>query len=94
MYLLAAKAAPDVFKTALGLFFLAAGIMLTLAFASIGFLTLPLALVGALMTLPAAAGMWLGRHLSKRVDAAWFRAIVLVLLTVLGANLLRRAIFG
>jgi uncharacterized membrane protein YfcA len=46
------------------------------------------------MTLPAAAGMWLGRRLSRRVDAARFRAIVLVLLAVLGLNLLRRAIFG
>ena len=94
MYLLAAKAAPDVFKSALGLFFLAAGIMLTLAFFSIGFLSLPLALVGTLMTLPAAAGMWLGRHLSQRVNAEVFRGIVLVLLAVLGLNLLRRATFG
>lgn len=94
MYLLAAKAPPDVFKAALGLFFLAAGIMLALAFASIGFLSPSLALVGALMTLPAAAGMWLGRHLSHRVDSRVFRTIVLVLLAILGLNLLRRAIFA
>ncbi len=94
MYLLAAKAPPDVFKAALGLFFLAAGIMLSIAFASIGFMTLPLVLVGLLMTLPAAAGMWFGRQLSLRIDAKVFRSIVLVLLLVLGLNLLRRAFFS
>jgi uncharacterized membrane protein YfcA len=94
MYLLATKATPGVFKSALGLFFLVAGIMLTLAFMSIGFLSVPLALIGTLMTLPAAAGMWLGRGLSHRIDAEVFRGAVLVLLAVLGLNLLRRAIFG
>jgi uncharacterized membrane protein YfcA len=94
MYLLAAKAPPDAFKSALGLFFLAAGIMLTIAYASIAFMTLPLALIGALMALPAAAGLWLGRRLSRRVDAKGFRIIVLALLGILGTNLIRRAMFG
>lgn len=92
IYLLAAKATPETFRSALGLFFLAAGVMLTLAFASIGFLSPRLALIGALMALPAATGMWLGRHLSRYVDASLFRMIVLTLLAVLGLNLLRRAI--
>lgn len=94
MYLMAARATPAGFKAALGLFFFAAGIMLTLAFASIGFLSLPLAVAGGLMAVPAAAGMWLGRHLARRIDADRFRTIVLVLLTVLGVNLVRRAIYG
>jgi uncharacterized membrane protein YfcA len=64
-----------------------------MAFASMGFLTPTLAIVGAAMTLPAAAGMWLGRHLAGRVDAQVFRTIVLILLAVLGANLVRRALF-
>jgi uncharacterized membrane protein YfcA len=94
MYLMAAKANPAAFKAALGLFFLVAGIVLALAFATIGFLSVPLAVSGALMTLPAAAGMWLGRRFSRRIDPDRFRILVLVLLTVLGLNLLRRAIFG
>jgi uncharacterized membrane protein YfcA len=94
IYLLAAKATPETFKSALGLFFLAAGIMLALAFASIGFLTPKLALIGALMAIPAATGMWLGRQLSRYVDAGLFRRIVLVLLAILGSNLLRRAVFA
>lgn len=94
MYLLAAKASSESFKSALGLFFLVAGFMLTLAFASIGFLTPTLALVGVLMSVPAVAGMWLGRHLSKHVKASLFRMIVLALLTILALNLLRRAILN
>ncbi|MCB1785518.1 MAG: sulfite exporter TauE/SafE family protein [Gammaproteobacteria bacterium] len=94
MYLLAAKASPETFRSALGLFFLVVGFMLTLAFASIGFLSPPLALIGVLMAAPAAAGMWLGRRLSKHVDANLFRMIVLMLLTILGLNLLRRAVFA
>ena len=94
MYLLAAKASPEIFKSALGLFFLVVGFMLTLAFASIGFLSPPLALIGALMAVPAAAGMWLGRHLSKHVNESLFRMAVLMLLTILGLNLLRRAVFA
>lgn len=94
MYLLAAKAPPDVFKSALGLFFSAVGIMLVVAFSSIGFLSLPLACIGTLITLPAAVGMWLGRNLSRRIDAKVFRTVVLALLALLGLNLLRRAVFG
>lgn len=94
MYLLAAKAEPDAFKAALGLFFLAVGVLLTVAFFSIGFLTPGLALLGALMALPAAAGMWLGQRLSRRLDAKVFRISVLLLLAVLGANLLRRTLFA
>lgn len=94
MYLLAVKASPGTFKAALGLFFLVVGFMLTLAFASIGFLSPPLALIGALMAVPAAAGMWLGQHLSKRVNESMFRMTVLILLTILGLNLLRRAVFA
>jgi hypothetical protein len=94
VYLLAAKASPDVFKAALGLFFLIIGVLLTVAFASIGFLTLPLALAGTLMVIPAAAGMWLGRLLSRRVDANLFRKIVLVLLSAVGVNLIIRAVTG
>lgn len=94
MYLLAAKATSSAFKAALGLFFLVVGITLAGAFASIGFLTLELALIGALMTVPAAFGMWLGRRLSNRIDAEAFRKVVLILLVVLGANLLRRGFFA
>lgn len=94
MYLLAAKAPPDVFKSALGLFFSAVGIMLVVAFSSIGFLSPQLACIGTLITLPAAVGMWLGQNLSRRIDAKVFRTVVLALLAVLGMNLLRRAVFG
>jgi hypothetical protein len=46
------------------------------------------------MVIPAAAGMWLGRLLSRRVDANLFRKIVLVLLSVVGINLVIRAVTG
>jgi uncharacterized membrane protein YfcA len=93
MYLLAARAEPEAFRAALGLFFLVAGSLLAIAFASIGFLSPTLALVGGFMVIPAAAGMWLGQRLARRIDPGMFRTAVLVLLTVLALNLLRRALF-
>lgn len=47
--------------------------------------------VGA--TLPVAAGTWLGGRLRARVDEARFRKALFVLLIVIGANLVRRAVF-
>jgi uncharacterized membrane protein YfcA len=45
--------------------------------------------------LPAVlAGMWLGFRLQDRLDAARFKTVTLVVLTVAGLNLIRRGIFG
>lgn len=94
MYLMAVRITPQAFKAALGLFFVLAGILMMLAFYTVGFLTPTLAVLGAAMTAPAALGMWLGRQLARRVDPATFRMVALALLALLGLNLLRRAFFG
>ncbi|MGD8643077.1 MAG: sulfite exporter TauE/SafE family protein [Chromatiales bacterium] len=93
MYLVAAKTDPETFKTSLGLFFVLVGLLLIAAFFSVGFLTPGLAVLAALMTLPAGAGMWLGRRLARGLHPDAFRTAALIVLCVLGLNLLRRAVF-
>lgn len=92
MYLIAAKAPPPILKAALGLCFLLSSTLLVIAFASIGFLTPTLGLLGLAMAVPAGVGMWLGARIGERLHPKAFDIAVLVLLTLMGLNLLRRAV--
>ena len=53
--------------------------------------TLPFSI---LLLLPAGLGMWVGFQTGDRLDAARFRRWTLVVLTVAGANLIRRGLMG
>ena len=57
----------------------------------IGAVTLPLS---AALVVPGAVGMWLGFKLQDRLDPVRFRRWTLIVLIVVAANLLRRAISG
>jgi uncharacterized protein len=46
------------------------------------------------MVVPAVLGMALGGRLQDRLEAARFRRLTLVILTVAGLNLIRRALAG
>ena len=46
----------------------------------------------ALLVPPAVLGMWLGGRISDRIDQRTFRRATLVVLTLAGANLVRRAL--
>lgn len=46
------------------------------------------------LTIPAVAGMWVGLRLHDRIDQITFRKVTLLVLMIVGANLLRRGVFG
>lgn len=47
-----------------------------------------------LLVVPSLVGMWVGLVLHDRIDQVTFRRATLVVLTLAGLNLLRRAVFG
>lgn len=93
IYLAALGLEPQTFKRALGLLFLACGILAVAVFSSVGFMTPTRLGLGLLWTLPAAFGMWIGNLLSRRVNPAAFRTIVLIGLMIIAVNLIRRGFF-
>ncbi len=79
---------------ATGLAFLIGSTILLPAHFATGILdteTLPISLA---LLAPALFGMWLGRVAEGRLDAEAFRRATLIVLTLAGLNLLRRAFFG
>jgi len=76
----------------LGLCFTTSTLALAAGLASHGAFQLSDAGASALCTLPALAGMWAGQMIRMRVDAATFRAIFLIGLVLLGADLMARSV--
>ena len=77
-----------------GVIYGAGSVMLLLGHLRSGVLnaeTLPFSI---LLLLPAGLGMWVGFQTGDRLDAARFRRWTLVVLTVAGANLIRRGLMG
>ena len=94
LYLLAVRAEKAEMVRVLGVVFMIGAVALTAAHLGSGLLnavTLPLS---AALIVPAALGMWLGFRLQDRLDQARFRRWTLIVLIVVAANLLRRAITG
>ncbi|MEP2531137.1 sulfite exporter TauE/SafE family protein [Shimia sp.] len=52
------------------------------------------ALFSAMLLPPAILGMWFGGRIHNRIDQTTFRKATLVILTLAGLNLIRRALFG
>jgi uncharacterized membrane protein YfcA len=94
LYLLAVNTAKSEMVRILGVIFLIGAVVLTLAHLSTGVLnarTVPFSLA---LVVPAAVGMWLGYKMQDRLDAARFRRWTLVVLLLVAANLIRRAVMG
>ena len=92
VYAASLRLAKEAFIATLGTFFLIGGICILVTFVERGILTREMAPWSLLCVLPALAGMWLGRRLGHRIDQERFRTAVPIVLFVLGANLMRRAI--
>ena len=71
---------------ALGLFLLASGLLVAGSFWSLGVLDGARAFLALVCLVPALGGMWLGDRLAGRVPAARLRAVVLLVLVVLGVR--------
>lgn len=92
LYATAGRWAPGAFKANLQGFFLLVTVLQVVLFASAGLIT-PRLLEMDLVALPAlVVGVGIGIRVSRSVDPALFRRIILVLLLVLGSSLLIRSI--
>ena len=94
VYLLAVREEKTEMVRVLGVVFMIGAVTLTAAHLTSGVLnavTLPLS---AALVVPGAVGMWLGFKLQDRLDPVRFRRWTLIVLIVVAANLLRRAISG
>ena len=92
MYLVGLKVERAVFLSAISLFFIVSGVIISASFFVAGLFDMPRFLT-ALAAFPAAlAGMYLGNALAQRIPAERFRLAVLVVLCLLGANLVLRGI--
>ncbi len=94
VYLLASATPKREMVRVLGVVFLIGAVTLLAAHLATGVLnarTLPFSLA---LCVPAALGMWLGFRMQDRLEPERFRRWMLVVLLVVAANLIRRAIFG
>ena len=94
VYLLAMRTPKAEMVRVLGVVFLIGAVTLTAAHLTTGVLnarTIPFSLA---LCVPAAMGMWLGYQMQDRLDAARFRRWTLVVLILVAANLIRRAVTG
>lgn len=92
MYLVGLRVERREFLSALSLFFILSAVLISGAFLLVGLFS-PERLLLAAVALPAAiCGMWLGNRMVDFVPTHRFRALVLVVLGCLGANLLWRGL--
>jgi len=94
VYLLALRVDKAEMVRVMGVVFLIGAVVLAGAHVTTGVLNAITAPFSAALMLPAAAGMWLGFRMQDRLDPVRFRRWTLVVLLLVAANLLRRAIMG
>jgi uncharacterized membrane protein YfcA len=94
MYLVGLGVERRLFLSAISLFFLLSGILISGAFLIVGMFDTQRVLLAAIALPAALAGMWAGDQIGLRVPAHRFRALVLAVLGVLGLNLLWRGFSG
>ena len=93
-YLVGLKAERPMMISALGLFLLASGALITGSFASLGMVTGDRLVLAALCVPPAFVGMAVGNAVFRRLPPEAFRRIILAALFLLGLNLVARGLMG
>lgn len=94
LYLVARGIERRLFISALGLFFLLTGTLLSGSFMALGMVDAGRLMLAAAALAGTFAGMMLGNRLAGRLPAAQFRLAILVVLCLLGANLALRGFSG
>ena len=87
VWLIGIGAERQTFRAALGILFLATGVLLTGSFAVAGLVDGPRVVAALVALMPACAGMWAGDRIARHLPVGLFRKLVLGLLIVLGANI-------
>lgn len=93
IYLLARQVHKDDFVRASGLLISLGSLPLCIGYWLNGHMTGPLAATSLMMIVPTLAGFTIGEMIRKRIDAARFQKLVLVLFLLMGLNIIRRALF-
>lgn len=94
VYLLALRVDKADMVRVMGVVFLIGAVVLTGAHLTTGVLNQATLPFSAALIVPAAMGMWLGFRLQDRLDPVRFRRWTLVVLLLVAANLIRRAVMG
>lgn len=94
MYLVGLRVDRGLFLSALGLFFVVSGILITSSFWFVGMMDIQRLLLAVLCAPAAVAGMQLGGAVARRVSAERFQLLVLGVLCVLGVNLVLQGVRG
>ena len=84
LYLSALGLQRDALVQAMGIVFMVSSLMLGVSLAGHALLPRELGLLSGLALVPALAGMWVGRHLRRRLPEARFRRVFFVALVLLG----------
>jgi uncharacterized protein len=92
-YLVGRGTDPDSFVKQMAIFAFTASLTMLLALGGSGSMTGMDMVASAVAIIPIQAGMPFGRWLRRRTKPAWFRIAVLVVLTLGGLDMLRRALF-
>ena len=92
MYVVSLHLPRPVYMAALGSIMTLFGLVVTASYISVGVLRWEHMATGVLATVPAFLGMWLGNAAGKKLGVEAFRRIVLVLLGILAALMIRRAL--
>ncbi len=90
-FMVSLKLPSDVFVQGINMSFTLSSLVMMAGLSTIGFLTVEVAVISALGLVPVWVGVRLGNQVRKRLSADTFRALVLLLLAVLGATLAARA---
>lgn len=92
-YMAALKLPKEEFVGAIGVLLSASTVVLALSLVANGLLGLDEAIWGVVLLAPVAVGMAAGQRLRRHISQLWFNRIIMILLTVIGLNLLRRALY-
>jgi len=94
VYLAAKDVTKDEFVRATGLLIFLGSVPLAIGYLSQGHMSAKVALISTLMILPTFAGFAIGENIRHRLSEQAFKKILLVLFTLMGLNLIRRAVMG
>lgn len=94
MYLMSLKLEKDRMIQTLGVMFSVQSIFLTAGFVVSGELTGRIAILGAVLIIPAFVGMYFGEKIRASMNTVLFMRAFLIVFLLLGLNLIRRGILG